>query len=143
MRAIGCLPLFILCLVLSSARSDETMAEMKAFQGEWCLKGLEADGKQLDVPEGDGAKVVFKSDRIFVGGQEKFTFKLDPTCNPKIIDLIPHEEEDKEQVLEGIYRIRGTKLTICLRSGSRIRMRPLKFGEEDSVVLILEKVRTE
>lgn len=143
MRVLGCIPLFVLCLVLPSATGDEMKPDMAAFQGEWRLTRLEADGKQNDVPDGDGAKVVFKSDRLFLGGEEKFFIKLDPTCDPKTIDLIPREEENKDEVLEGIYRFRGTRLTLCLHKPSRIRMRPVRFGEEESVVITMEKVRTE
>lgn len=143
MRSLGCFPLFILCLFLSSARSDEMKAEMEAFQGEWRLTGLVADGKQNDVPDGDGARVVFKGDRLLLDGEEKFTVKLDPSCDPKIIDLIPREEENKDEVLEGIYRFSGTRLILCFRGPSRIRMRPVKFGEEESMVVTLEKVSAE
>jgi len=145
MRALGCLPLFILCLVLSPATDaemktgEEMKKEMEAFQGEWRLTGLETDGEQRDVPDGEGARIVFKGDRLLLGGEEKFTIKIDPTCNPKIIDLIPIEKENKEDVLEGIYRFRGNKLTLCLRGPLRIRMRPLTFGEDNSMVVTLER----
>ena len=142
MRALGCLPLSVLCLVLPSATGgDEMKTDMAAFQGEWRRIGLEVNGKQLDVSDGDGGKIVFKGDRLCVDGEERFTVELDPTCDPKTIDLIP--KENKEQVLEGIYRIKGTKLTICFHPPSRIRMRPLKFGEEKSVVVTLEKAAAE
>jgi uncharacterized protein (TIGR03067 family) len=143
MRSLGCLPLFVLCLVLPSATGDEMKSDVSAFQGEWRLTTLESDGKQNDVPDGDGAKVVFKGDRLLLGGEEKFVVKLDPSCDPKIIDLIPLEEENKDEVLEGIYRFSGSKLILCVRGPSRIRMRPVKFGEEESMVVTLEKVRAE
>jgi len=139
MRALGSLPVFIVCLAIPSATIDEMKKEMEAFQGEWRLTGVEADGKQNDVPDEERVKVVFKDDRLFIGGEEKFTFKIDPVCDPRIIDLIPHEEKDKEEVLDGIYRFSGTKLTLCLRGASRIRMRPLKLGEENSMTFTLEK----
>lgn len=143
MRALGCLPLFLLCLLISSARSDERKAEIEAFQGEWRLTGLVADGMEKDVPDSDGVKVVFKGDRLLLGGEEKFTIKLDSSCEPKIIDLIPRGEQNKDEVLEGIYRVNGTKLILCLRGPARIRVRPVKFGEEESMVVTLEKVRAE
>ncbi len=143
MRVLGCLPLFVLCLLFSPATGDEMKTEVAAFQGEWRIAGLKADGKQVDVPEGDGTKIVFKGDRLVLGGQEKFTIKLDPACNPKLIDLIPREEGDKDQVLEGIYRFHGPRLTLCLHSPAPIRIRPVRFNEEESIVLTLEKVRAE
>ena len=137
MSVLGFIPLFL----LSVALANDPKAEMKAFQGEWRLTRLEADGKQNDPPDGDGPKIVFKGDRLLVDGEEKFTFKLDPSCNPKVIDLI--SKEDKEQVLEGIYRFDGRKLILCLRGPSRVRMRPVKFVEEESIVIILERVKKE
>lgn len=138
MRVLGCLPLLALCLVLPSALGDETTTATAAFQGEWRLTRLEADGEQKDVPEGDMSKVVFKGDRLLLGGEEMFTVKLDPTCDPKTIDLI--SKKDKDEVLEGIYRFSGTKLILCLRSSAQIKMRPVKFGEEKSIAVTLEKV---
>lgn len=143
MRGLGCLPILVLCLAPPTGTGEEMKSVLAAFQGEWRLTKFETDGKQNEVPDGDGAKVVFKGDRVVVGGNEKFTFTFDPNCNPKIIDLIPREEENKDQVLEGIYSFRGTKLVLCLRPPSGIRKRPATFGEEESVVVTLEKVRAD
>jgi uncharacterized protein (TIGR03067 family) len=141
MRALGCLPLLLLSVALSPALAADPKEEMKAFQGEWRLTGMESDGERRDAPDGDGATIVFEGDKLFVGGEEKFTFKIDPTCDPKIIDVI--RVDDKDQVLEGIYRFDGKKLTICLHGASAVKMRPLKFGEESTMVFTLERPREE
>jgi uncharacterized protein (TIGR03067 family) len=129
MRSLGCL---LLAVTLSPAA--DPIADMKAFQGDWRLTTIEADGKR-DEP--DGLKIAFKGDKILVNGEEKFTFKIDPACNPKIIDVT--EIDDKDKTVEGIYRFDGKKLTICLYGPSKVRMRPVKFGEEESAVVTLER----
>ena len=43
-------------------------------------------------------------------------FRLDPTCDPKVIDFDAANKEfrDADEVVEGVYRIDGDTLMICI-----------------------------
>jgi uncharacterized protein (TIGR03067 family) len=125
---------------MSAARDGDKTDDLAAFQGRWRLAGVRDDGKDVDVPGGNGLKIVFKGDRILINGEPKFKVTVDATCNPKVIDLAV-VEDGRERVVEGIYRFQGTTLTICLHDPEGIRMRPLTFREAGAKVFILEKVQ--
>ena len=60
-----------------------------------------ADGKVTTSPKNGGGMTV------------TYAVKIDPTKNPKEIDLI-EEIGDRKVILRGIYRVEKGRLTICL-----------------------------
>ncbi len=140
MRAIRCLPLFILWLGVLPARGDDKVDGLGAFQGQWRLAGAKDDRKEVEISGLERLKIVFKGDRIFINGEPKIKVTVDATCNPKIIDLAG-VDDDRDRVVEGIYRFQGTTLTICLHDPEGVRMRPLMFSEGGAKVFVLEKVK--
>ncbi len=100
--------------------------EVKLLQGEWTLTALEADGEKLELPD-DGREVRFQGDRIVVDGEERYRYHLDAAAHPRLIDVVPLAGDQKGQVLEGIFRLQGETLTICLHGGDGQRMRPVEF----------------
>ena len=110
---------FLGCTLVLLAGDPPT--EMKKLEGEWTFTAAEKNGKKapeevfklvmtisgntmkLDVP---GAK-----DNL---AKREFTFTLEPTKNPKWIDLIKTKDPDKGEKGAGIYKLVGDELTICL-----------------------------
>jgi uncharacterized protein (TIGR03067 family) len=129
------------CLLASAAGADDKTADAKSLSGAWRVVSLEFGGEKQDAPEGDEAVVTFKDGKALVKDEEQFTFKTDPTTDPKIIDFVKSMDPDKGQTLEGIYKFDGETLVICLWSGMGTKSRPADFATKagDNFVLVVLK----
>jgi uncharacterized protein (TIGR03067 family) len=109
-----------------------------ALQGKWRSTSLTRDGEKLD-----GAKqwTELKVDKDRISWEEStlkgdfgetanvpFSYKLDPSKDPKTIDLTWTKYARKGKKLLGIYRLRGDELTICV--SWKDTARPEKFESE-------------
>ena len=133
-------PLIVLLagLVVGRLHAEDTnAADLTAIAGQWQLMSIEFAGELRDVPGGDEAVVVFKDDKAFVKEVEQFSFKLDSTTDPKIIDFTRTADPDKGQILEGIYKLDGDTLTVCLWSGMGTKSRPSEFATKPGTVHVL------
>jgi uncharacterized protein (TIGR03067 family) len=125
-------PLFLglMVTVLGDSSSDAVKKDIAAFQGQWKVRWLEQDGKKLEMPERvcifRGTKCKwFKSAEAKKG--QAASFKIDPTCTPKIIDYTSSAQDPRESKREGIYKIDGDTMIWCLDVGEGVRNRPLEF----------------
>jgi uncharacterized protein (TIGR03067 family) len=91
------------------------------------LVALELNGVKQELPHGQEDRVLIAGDRM-IADNECFSFKLDPSTDPKLIDLVRLVGRDKGEVLEGIYQLRAEALTICLFGGDGVRSRPTEFS---------------
>lgn len=95
--------------------------EMKWLGGEWTVRHAETNGESLLTKEElKDARVVFKDNKAEVKGFEvsyfrDFAFRLDPTKQPKEIDVTFTAGPEKGVTVEGIYIIRKDEMRICLR----------------------------
>jgi chitinase len=106
--------------------ADAAKEADKALDGAWQVVALEADGKSLELPPEGQSRVTFAGSRVTTGEGQRFAITVDPTTSPKLIDFKALTGDDKGRVLEGIYRLRGDTLTICV-FGGEIRSRPTDF----------------
>lgn len=117
-----------LLMTLRAVPGEEpAQREAKALRGTWRLIALELDGEKQALPEAPADRVNISENRISAD-DECFSYKLDPSANPKLIDMTRLSGGDKGQVLEGIYQLRGDALTICLFGGAGARSRPTEFA---------------
>ena len=115
---------------LAAADDDpKVKAELKKFQGTWVvIYGEKAGEEQEQVGDYqlkfDGEKFSF-ADHGQV--EDKGTFKLDPSKNPKEIDIRLRDRNDDEKTVLGIYTWDGENLKLCLGEpggGTRRRTSP-------------------
>jgi uncharacterized protein (TIGR03067 family) len=106
-------------------------ADSELLQGRWIPTAAEKDGK----PQPKDLVVTFVQHLDFIGDKMCFTkdrksqegvFKLDPTQNPKWIDVTRQEGPGRFGVLAGIYELDGNTLKLCM--GEPENARPKEFA---------------
>lgn len=101
---------------------------LKALHGAWRLTTVEADGQPVELNEGQHSRVVIRGDRLTTDDGEAFSVTVDAAARPPLIDLTRLTGEDKGAVLEGVYRLAGDTLTVCVFGGDGVRSRPTEIG---------------
>jgi uncharacterized protein (TIGR03067 family) len=126
---------------------DAAAKDLKAMEGEWKVVGLEEGGRRASPDDMKGMRWTFQGSTMLPVNPgekpgDKAEVKLDPGQSPKHIDLVVLEGDNKGKTLEGIYKVEGGKLTICLRDPGKGR--PKEFtadGGEGQGLITLEKVK--
>jgi uncharacterized protein (TIGR03067 family) len=92
------------------AVESESSGNKKAYEGSWEFK----DGKLF---------------RTFKGNTTEYRYSVDPTKNPKQINLVAVNPKLAAKALEGIYTVDGDQLKICypLSKKGAVKMRPTSF----------------
>jgi uncharacterized protein (TIGR03067 family) len=113
--------------------------DKEGLQGTWQVVFQEADGQQGPDEVVKRLRYVFKGDRLTIEPAEpgigELSYRLDPTTDPKGIDLTFAEGK----TLFGIYLLEGDDLRICLG-----QKRPTTFATEPGsglVLVVLRRVR--
>jgi len=123
-----------------SSTSSTLEDEYARLQGTWEFLSMQVDGSPKPEPEYKKFTVVFKSNvwTVLEGTNVKAEtpFDLDPTSNPKTIDLYPSDG----RVLQGIYTLAGDRFTMCDR-GSEKGDRPTQFATAPNSGLVLVTLR--
>ncbi len=104
--------------------------DLDAMQGDWTLRWGEREGQQVDFPPGHVYTI--RGDKYCLKDRELVRLKLDPTCNPKLLDLTFVDEDDaaKGQTAEGIYKLEGDTMVWCWYTGDGVKQRPVEFKPE-------------
>jgi uncharacterized protein (TIGR03067 family) len=100
---------------------DPTLVERAKLQGTWVVVGDGTRQPPDDPPP--GSHVLFDGDRFRFhtpdGDDISGTYYIDPTANPKQIDLIVTWGDGNGHVLLGIYAIQGDTLKVSLNGDAR------------------------
>lgn len=136
-----------LCLVLAAAArgddakpatlpADAAKADREALQGIWRLVASEVKGRKDEKPPESALK--FDGDEAYElkGGEKKdpAVYRLDPSKDPRQIDLIPQSGELKGTTVQAIYEIKGDTLRLALGDADR---RPKAFVPGEGVTVVL------
>jgi uncharacterized protein (TIGR03067 family) len=128
------------------ALSKEAKKELEKLQGQWMLREGQRYGKKF---EENDAKLILeiRGNKWFFTGQEKGEFiAISPGTEPKCFDLKSVEEGTKGRVHEGIYKIDGDTLTICIHEGKE-RNRPTRFEttaeQPNTILTVFKKAKKE
>ncbi|HUT09094.1 MAG TPA: TIGR03067 domain-containing protein [Thermoguttaceae bacterium] len=148
MRQMPHVLLVLTATVLLAADKKDEKAELdKAnLQGTWELIGAEMGGQKSEEPL--GAKLTFTGNKVIAKDKDgkvrqESTFKLDPTKNPKQMDVIVTRNE-KTEVQEAIYSLDGDTLKVCGAEAGKPRPTKFKTKESgDAMLLVLKRVKSQ
>jgi uncharacterized protein (TIGR03067 family) len=114
--------------------SKAAAAEKRRLEGAWeCVRVIDEDGKPGTSEDTDGYSWEFKGNGLTVHGAKgdrgkKMTYRIDPTKRPKWIDVDIAPKADLP-VAEGIYRLDGDELTVCIMAGRNGKVEPIRPTE--------------
>ena len=116
-------------LIGADALKADVPKDEKTLQGTWSLSAGEADGKALPEKQLKDGKLVLKGDDYTVTladiGTVKGTQKLDPTKEPKTIDIKDASGPNKDKTCLGIYELKGDEFRVAFAPPGKPR--PTKF----------------
>jgi uncharacterized protein (TIGR03067 family) len=131
----------VLLIGAEPPRRDDAIAsdDQEAMQGRWKIVKAMRGNNEMPAAERDGIKLTIKDNKFEIaenGHNDTAEFKLDPSMNPRTINLRPQGQPETL----GIYEIDGDSMKICFaRDGGK---RPTKFDsprDTDITLLILKR----
>jgi uncharacterized protein (TIGR03067 family) len=122
---------FTAAFAADAPKEDAANADAAKLQGTWQVtKFVDHSEKAAPADEIKDMTFVFKGDGLWIrkdkdhaGHEMKYT--LDPSTKPKSIDI----DMGLPPVTEGIYKLDGDELTICVIGGSRTGLVPTRPSE--------------
>ena len=125
---------------LSAAQAQAQGDDLKQLQGVWKVDTVEIDGAPVAAENVSGLSVSIKGSSYIFHNQEgdhPGTFKLDPSKQPKQMDIRPGDGPDEGQTLPGIYEVGPETFRVCY-ANKQGAARPGSFGtEQDSGRLLV------
>jgi uncharacterized protein (TIGR03067 family) len=140
-----------LCLLLTplaahalQSADERVKREEEKLAGTWRVVSVEADGQALPAKQFRGLKMTFKAGKFTAqreqGDKQEGTYKLDPSKNPKRIDIARKDGPPEGRNQLAIYSLAGNTLKIC--SDNSDKDRPDGFttrGKEGRVLMTLRR----
>jgi uncharacterized protein (TIGR03067 family) len=139
--------LAIALLLGADEPAKDVKMEMELLQGEWMMISEEAKGETIPEAIVSKTKLTIKGDKwatetpLFAGAVSTSIAKLDPSKDPKEIDLKPFGENKHEAI--GIYKLEGDTLTICANTSKETKERPKEFKttSESGILAVWKRVK--
>ena len=137
-----CLLLSIMAIALET-RGQDAKTELDKLQGKWSVTAMERGEKSAPKDIIDNIVITFAGDKMTLGRTQagaksrEYAIKLDPTKNPKAIDLIPADGASKGKTVAGIYRFDGNDLKICMpNTDSQERPKEFKSVKDTDLIVM-------
>lgn len=117
--------------------------ELKKLEGKWQIQKEVSSDDERDRTGDSNAVVEFKGHKVIAEGKEFGAVSaLDPSTDPKCIDLKIEEGPAKGMVVEAIYKIDGDTMTISVYVGEK--KRPTNFDkpkETGAMLVTLKRIK--
>jgi uncharacterized protein (TIGR03067 family) len=114
-------------------------SDKEKIQGAWVAVSAELGGKPVSDEQVKKCKVTFEGDKIhlegLVKGEGKGSFALDPSKNPRTIDILITDEDD----VAAIYALDGDELRLCINTGGSERPKEFATTGQSKFLLIVFK----
>ena len=104
-----------LCVAADKPKVD-AKKELKSLQGTWVMVGLEVNGETVPEKKLAGTTLVIKKDKYTVkvkDNSHETTIEIDPTKDPKAIDMYFPNGTELPKLSKGVYELDGDTLKIC------------------------------
>lgn len=137
-----CAVFLVVVLIASGVAADDeknkaVKEELDKLRGQWKLVSHEFEGKEVtrvfdEFVVIDGDNWTFDVPRVSPRGKREMTGSLDPTQNPKVLDLVSKPKSAKARALTDkcIYKLDRDTLTICSAQSNKwddTKKRPKEF----------------
>jgi uncharacterized protein (TIGR03067 family) len=126
--------IFLVLRRAAGSTNDAVRNELERHQGTWVAVSFEREGQKTDDAVVKNTRRVVKGNRIvWKQGDAKFAeteFEIDPSKNPKAIDVLPSDGPARGKRVLGIYQINGDELTICMAGPDMER--PQEFSAKEN-----------
>ena len=126
---------------LAAQAEDKAKADLDKLQGTWKVASVEANGQKAKDQDVEGLVVIVKDDTFTSKKGDKqigvSKAKLFVEVEPRFIDFTPQDGDLKGQTLEGIYKLDGDDLTLCVNFNTALKERPTEFASKEGTQLIL------
>jgi uncharacterized protein (TIGR03067 family) len=136
------------CVAQEPAKPNDT--DKTGLQGGWVAKSVET--LREEVKDSKKVRISVEGDKLVMSGpgpkEETYTFKLDSSKNPKVIDLY----QGDQLVSHSIYDIEKDELRLCVglthwksdlagkkREFSMAGDRPTAFDSRQGVLIVLQR----
>ncbi len=100
-----------------TGRADQPEGNLERVQGTWSCVSGKVSGTVLPEQTVQKLKLVMTEHEYTTKSEEELLFTgaytLDPAANPKAIDIIATEGENKGKAAIGIYSLEGEILHLC------------------------------
>ena len=130
----ACPLIAVVLLIGADAPAQDAKKEVEKLQGDWTLVTVEIKGKVVPAKDATNVrKVTIKGDQWTITGDgggkgTGSTLKIDPSKDPKTLDLI-FKRGEKEVIRRGIYKLEGDTLTVCSANPDAERPKDFKSTE--------------
>jgi uncharacterized protein (TIGR03067 family) len=134
------LSLAAICRWAAADPGDETVkSELKKHQGTWIATSSVHDDQAAPEAIVRSIKRIVTDDHVvWERNGKRFAgtkIELEPTRQPKSIDLIPDGGPKRGEHVLGIYKLEGDVLTICTASPGQPRPKEFKAGKGSGCTL--------
>jgi uncharacterized protein (TIGR03067 family) len=145
----GYLPIVVGLMFATDSKDDAAKQERAKLQGVWAVVAIETDGNRAAPAR--AMKWTIKDNHItqsivnVAGAVREFSFDLDPSTDPKMLDLTYEDSARKGEKIEGIYELKDDELRICLNFAPKAapRQRPTEFETKSNTNFSLRIMRRE
>jgi uncharacterized protein (TIGR03067 family) len=120
-------PLAVVTVVLLAVGADEpkkaelgaaARKELKALEGNWVVQRIETKDGKHEPADGESITLTIEGTKWTFGTlQSGEVVALDPSADPKLLDLKSVRKGREDTVNEAVYRVDGDTLVICIYQG--------------------------
>ena len=135
--------IFAAMAIAFETRGQDAKTELDKLQGKWSVTAMERGEKSAPKEIIDNIVITFAGDKMTLGRTQagakskEYTITLDPTKDPKAVDLIPTDGTSKGKKVAGIYRFDGNDLKICMpNSDSQERPKEFKSVKDSDLIMM-------
>ena len=134
----------LVCLALAADPSDAMKADLAAFQGEWRIENAQTVDVDQTTDGLAGQSMTFAGKSWTFGTIiEGKLDSVDPSTDPKAIDMTAVPKDGDPLPIEGVYKLTGDTLVLSVHVGAD-RNRPTGFDkptDTGTVLLTLKRAK--